>query len=273
MLDVFSDARVELRTKTTVDSVWIEAGRVRGVECRDDSGSHRIGADFVALGCNAVFNPHILLRSGIDHPSLGRRLSEQRYMWVQQDLADVDNFQGSTSITGHGYMFYDGPHRSEHAAALIEHHNRPVIRLESGKWRKRLLVKFMFEEIPQARNRVKFDPANPTVPRIEFHGWSKYTERAVARIPEYLETLQAALKVEGEPKMWKEDTASHVMGTVVMGDNPKKSIVDVNQVHHQHRNLAVLGASSFPSCSPANPTLTICALSAWSASNIFGKPR
>jgi hypothetical protein len=271
MLGLFSDARVELRTLTPVDSIWIEAGRVRGVECHDASGRHRIGADFVAIGCNAIFNPHILLRSGIEHPSLGRRLCEQRYMWVRQDLTDLDNFQGSTSITGHGYMFYDGPHRSKHAACLIEHHNRPEIRLEAGRWRRRMLIKFVFEEIPQARNAVKFDPARPAVPRIEFHGWSNYAERGVARIPDYLETLRGALKTEGKIKTWKEDTASHVMGTVVMGDNPENSVVDEHQVHHQHRNLAVLGASSFPSCSPANPTLTICALSAWSAAGIFGK--
>ena len=62
-----------------------------------------------------------------------------------------------------------------------------------------------------------------------------------------------------------EPTESHVLGTVRMGNDPAASVVDRHLVHHRVRNLLVLGGSAFPTGSPANPTLTIAALSSWAA--------
>jgi choline dehydrogenase-like flavoprotein len=53
----------------------------------------------------------------------------------------------------------------------------------------------------------------------------------------------------------------HNLGTTRMGDDPATSVVDRHLIHHRVRNLFVLGGSVFPTISPSNPTLTICALS------------
>lgn len=55
-----------------------------------------------------------------------------------------------------------------------------------------------------------------------------------------------------------------------MGEDPEQSIVDRYLVHHQIRNLVILGSGVFPTASPANPTLTLSALSLWTAKNMFG---
>ena len=55
-----------------------------------------------------------------------------------------------------------------------------------------------------------------------------------------------------------------------MGRDPATSIVDGHLVHHQLRNLLVLGASSFPTASPAYPTLTVSALSLRAADHLLG---
>ena len=60
-----------------------------------------------------------------------------------------------------------------------------------------------------------------------------------------------------------------IQGTVVMGADPATSIVDGHLVHHQYRNLLVLGASAFPTASPAYPTLTVSALSLWAADHLL----
>ena len=51
------------------------------------------------------------------------------------------------------------------------------------------------------------------------------------------------------------------------GSNP--IIVDRNLVHHEIRNLLVLGAGAFPTATPILPTLTISALSLWAADRHF----
>jgi choline dehydrogenase-like flavoprotein len=65
-------------------------------------------------------------------------------------------------------------------------------------------------------------------------------------------------------------TAAHIQGTVVMGNDPATSVVDRHLLHHQYRNLLVLGSSAYPSASPAYPSLTISALSLWAADHLLG---
>ena len=54
--------------------------------------------------------------------------------------------------------------------------------------------------------------------------------------------------------------AGHLMGTTRMGSDPKSSVVDRECRSHDHRNLFIIGGSTFPTGGTANPTLTIAAL-------------
>ncbi len=53
----------------------------------------------------------------------------------------------------------------------------------------------------------------------------------------------------------------HIMGTTIMGDDPKNSVVDRDCRTHDHANLFIAGTSVMPSSSCVNPTLTGAALS------------
>ena len=55
-----------------------------------------------------------------------------------------------------------------------------------------------------------------------------------------------------------------------MGDDPKTSVVDKFQRSHDHKNLYVVGSSTFPTGATANPTLTLAALALRSADRIVG---
>jgi hypothetical protein len=77
------------------------------------------------LGASALFNPHILLRSGINHPLTGRRLHEQMPLYVTLDLRGVKCYNGSTILSGLGYLFYEGEHRRDYAACMIETWSSP----------------------------------------------------------------------------------------------------------------------------------------------------
>jgi choline dehydrogenase-like flavoprotein len=74
-----------------------------------------------------------------------------------------------------------------------------------------------------------------------------------------------------EPKFF--GGSGHIMGTTVMGNDPKTSVVDKDCRTHDHANLFVLGSSVFPTSSTANPTSTIAALALRAAESIKSKLR
>jgi choline dehydrogenase-like flavoprotein len=107
--------------------------------------------------------------------------------------------------------------------------------------------------------------------RVHFGDYSEYAKRAADRVPQMIDKLAEALPIERVFGTGLGTTAAHIQGTVVMGDDPQTSVVDRHLVHHDYRNLLVLGASAYPTASPAYPTLTVSALSLWAADHILGR--
>ena len=270
MSHLYDDPRVTLELEAVVQDVETNGGTAQGVRYMKNRISSRARGQLVVLGANALFNPHILLRSGLDHPLLGKSLHEQIAVTATIDLDGVDNFSGSTSITGHGYMLYDGPHRAQRAGCLIESWNVPSLRLEQSKWRQRLVLKFMFEDLPQPHNHVRLDPHNPQRPETVYHHHSAYAQRGIDSLEENLPKLLSPLPIEHvDLNPLPSATENHILGTVPMGTDPHRSIIDRYLIHHQVRNLLVLGGSAFPTSSPSNPTLTLSALSLWAADHLL----
>lgn len=280
--EVFADPRVEVRMNAQVERLDIANNLVTGVYYRNinldsnkassnEQDAVLVKGDLVALGANAFFNPAILLRSGVEQSALGRFVNEQEAVYIEVDLDGVDNFDGGTSITGHGYQFYDGDHRKQHAACLLESYNLlGALRTEQGKWRQRVVFKAIFEELPQADNRVQLSSDQPNKPEVVYKGPSEYVSRAITALKTNFEQWISVLPVEAiRYRNNPLHTEAHILGSTVMGNDPTNSVVDKNLVHHQLRNLLVMGSSVFPTCSPANPSLTISALSLHAADQLF----
>ncbi|CAN5152449.1 GMC family oxidoreductase [soil metagenome] len=270
---LYEDSRVTLRLGATVQQVEIAGGSTAtAVHYLKDDVLHRASADLVVLGANALFNPHILQRSGLSHAELGTGLVEQVSRMANVDLGGVDNFQGSSLVTGHGYMLYGGNHRRQRAAALIEMSNRPQLRNERGKWRQTVRMRIVYEDLRRHDNVVRSNPGDPGRPEVIFSGYSPYAMRGVNSMESDLERVLAPLPVERiELRPRPNPSESHILGTTPMGNDPGRSIVDRHLIHHQVRNLVVLGGSTFPTAAPANPTLTLSALALWAADHITGK--
>ncbi|MCB0333658.1 MAG: GMC family oxidoreductase, partial [Bdellovibrionales bacterium] len=267
---LYQDTRVTLQLDSTALAIETENTHATGVHYKTKEREEFVRGDLVVLGANALFNPFLLQKSGIDHPVLGRGLNEQVSKRVTVLLDGIKNFQGSTSLTGHGYMLYDGPHRSEHAGALMETSNIPQIRMERGKMRNILSIKFIFEDLAQENNRVVISTKDNNIPETVFHDYSDYALQGIDKLPEKLPQVLEGLPVEDviiSPSV--SQTESHILGTTPMGSDPSTSIVDRHLVHHTHRNIVVLGGSTFPVSSPSNPTLTLSALSLWACHHLF----
>jgi choline dehydrogenase-like flavoprotein len=268
------DARVTLLTSATVVGLDVANDRVTGVRYEHGGKEQMAQGDLVGLGANALFNPFLLLRSGVVDGNPGQGLVEQVSRDVIVDLDGVDNFQGSTSITGHGYMLYGGDNRQRQAAALMESWNVPMLRDERGKWRQRLKLTFIFEDLAQPGNCVRA-PAGAAKPVVEYSAASDYTQRALQSLDTSIAPVLDALPIERYRIVQPDAPSSegHNLGTTPMGNDPASSVVDRDLIHHRVRNLVVLGGSVFPTISPANPTLTICALSLRAADNLLSPSR
>ncbi len=266
--EVYRHRNVTLVTGALVHSLETQGGRVTGVEYTHAGEQKRAAGELVVLGANALFNPTILANSGMDHPLLGKRLHEQYGLVGDAYLEGMDSFQGGTSVTGIGTMLWDDEERRRTLApALLETKSVGMMRLEPGRWRQVLPIRLVYEDIPSDDNFVAPDPADRDKPIARFSGYSDYTMRSAERAQADLAKLLAPLPVE-RVELRPLSTEAHIQGTTVMGTNAADSIVDADCVHHRYRNLLVLGSSVFPSCSPANPTLTIAALSLRSAQRL-----
>jgi choline dehydrogenase-like flavoprotein len=56
------------------------------------------------------------------------------------------------------------------------------------------------------------------------------------------------------------DNNQHITGTMIMGSDPKDSVVDGNCRTHDHPNLFIAGTGIMPSASTVNSTLSGTAL-------------
>lgn len=263
-VDRFVRPGAALLTGAEVRSIEHAGGVATAAVIRAGDTQARIAFGMAALGANAIFNAAILLRSGFAAPALGRYLHEQVARPVEIDVA-IPNFFGGTSITGLGYHFYHDADRSQRAAVLLENFNVPArARPTRGRWTERLTLKLVAEDIPSADNRVTIVDDEP---RIEWRGHSDYgyagIDHALANIAAVLPAPVENVNVLGDPA-----TEAHIQGTTRMGASIETGVVDDRLRLHEARNLFCLGSGAFPSCSPANPTLTLSALSLRAAGSV-----
>lgn len=256
----------KLLLNAEVRSLSASGGRIERADVRTEGRDISVQGATFALGTNAIFNAAILLRSGFEAPALGHYLHEQVSRTAIIDLADQDNYFGGTSVTGHGYTFYDGAHRSQRAAVMMENWNSlPQLRTEPGKWLQRMQLRLVAEDLPSPDNRVVLDDDDE--PHIYWKGHSSYAfdgiEAATTALPDVL-----PFRVEGLDIGPANETESHIIGTTRMGRTIEEGVVDADLRSFEHRNVLVLGAGAFPTCSPANPTLTLAALSLRAADSL-----
>lgn len=244
---------------------------ISSIRFRRAGREQSVGCDICVLGANAIHSPAILLRSGIEDPLTGRGLNEQLGYAVEVLLGGLQNFDGSTISTGANYSLYDGPFRAEHGAAIMVFDNRfPFgLRQEFGRWRETLAISIALEEELLDENRVTIDREGRPVVHFERHSPYAETgiERTLRRLPEVLSPLPVEdIKFKGVRK-----TESHLQGTLRMGSSRDDSVVDQGQVHHDIRNLIVVGTSTMPTCPAVAPSLTAAAMSLRAADLAFGK--
>ena len=135
---------------------------------------------------------------------------------------------------------------------------------EPKRWRETLPLVIVAEDIPIDKNHVAIDKESGQA-SVTYLGPSDYARKGLDKALNLLPDILDPLPVEAiHFSEWRR-TESRVQGTLKMGVFPDDSVVDANLIHHQYRNLIIVGTAVFPSCSCANPSLTAAALSLRSA--------
>jgi choline dehydrogenase-like flavoprotein len=268
-LNIYNDEQVELIYGCQVYSLETAGDIVKKVIFQKDGKDHTIKAELIALGANPFFNANILLNAGDKNPLTGNGIGEQLGMQVLIYLDNMKNVGGSSWVNANGYMLYDGEHRKDHAACLIEVNNAPYnIRLERGKHLNMASFRMVFEDLPLKSNYVATS-SNKLIPEIHFNERSQYTLKAVDEMKLKLPGLLSCLPVEKLQHLEPEPNEGHIIGGTRMSNDKEHGVVDKHLIHHQYRNLFVLGAGAFTTFGPSNPTLTLVALSLFAADKVF----
>ncbi|MDY6944242.1 MAG: GMC family oxidoreductase [Pseudomonadota bacterium] len=256
---------VEIRTECEVTQLDQAGGVVRAAVYRKGGAEHRVTGDLFVLGANAIHSPAILLRSGIDHPLTGVGIHEQVGYSLEVLLDGVDNLDGGTITTALNYSLYDGAFRKDYGGALIYFDNRwpHGLRKEYGRWRQLAPLVVVIEDLPQDSNRVVLDADG--MPKVLHADVSEYAKRGVQQSLQNIQAVLQPLPVERIDFKGMRDTESHIQGSLRMGAERASSVIDAKQVHHDVRNLVVVGSSVFPSGPNSNPSLSVAALSLRSA--------
>lgn len=260
-----NDDRIDMCFGAEVRSFEHAGGSASHALYRADGKDRKVSGDLFVLGANALLSPPVLLRSGMDHPLTGVGINEQIGLNIEVLLDGVDNFGGSTITTGINLSAYEGEFRREHAGALIYFENRWIygLRKEWGKWRQTLPLTVVVEDPPQDGNYVTVNDEGEPV--VHYEGWSDYGSKGADAILKKLPDILSPLPVEKIDFKGYRATESHIQSTLRMGTSKANSVVDRTLIHHDIRNLVVVGTSLFPTSPTMNPSLTAAALSLWGA--------
>jgi choline dehydrogenase-like flavoprotein len=297
---------VDLRTGARVRRILVgDDGTVVGAEYVDRSGREFVQtADVTILAANGVGTPRLLLasatdryRDGLANSSglVGKRLMMHPFSTVV-GLFDEDlrSWEGVWGQSLHSLEFYETDTRRGFVRGAkwgLQPSGGPVSMTQTYPFgdnpiwgerfheniRKRLGRSAMWGIIAEG-NRVVLHPTlrdDSGVPAAKLiYKADENSERLVefhqARAVESLETA-GAYEVIVAPFI--RNTGWHLLGTAVMGDDPRRAVVDGYGRSYDHPNLFIIDGSVFPTSTGMNPTATITALALRASEHIIAGRR
>jgi choline dehydrogenase-like flavoprotein len=269
---------------------------------------HTVRGTVVVLAAHAIETPKILLMSNLANGSgqVGRNVMDHvQFELIASFPEPVYPFRGPQSVTSIE-DFRDGDFRKERSAFRMTIGNdgwgrtgspASVISrlLDADKFGSALpagiedqiprMVRLSFstEMLADPNNQVDLSPKKDALgiprPRFKFD-IGAYVEAGLRRGMEVSTELFKIMDAKIPPpplpkpldnpttKRMNWNTAAHIMGTCVMGDDPTNSVVNRWGRTHEIPNLWIVGSSVFPTSATSNPTVTLAALALRTAAAI-----
>lgn len=270
-----------------------DRGTIAAVHYKDPNGnSTRVTGRLFVIAANGIETPKLMLQStserfrgGIgnssdqvgrnlmDHPGTGVTFLAGEALWPGRGPVEM------TSVVN----FRDGAFRSQYAAKKLHVSNAtPTLSITAdllargmtggeldrqirNRAARTVSIASFHEHLPEPGNRVVPSPDHRDAlgiarPEI-YYSINDYVKQSAADTHEQYARIAALFN--GTEVSFDDTFApnSHIMGTAIMGADPKDSVVDDQCRTHDHPNLFIAGSAVMPSAGSVNCTLTLAALS------------
>jgi glucose dehydrogenase len=273
-------------------------------------GDHAVTANVVVLAANAIETPKLLLmldNLANSSDQVGRNLMDHAQFEVTalfeskvypfrgpQSVAAIESFRdGDFRKHRSGFRMTignDGWGRAGSPATVIEGllkggmYGSALPDAIANNIPKMVRLSFSTEMLPEPTNRIeastsKFDEKlGLPLPKFTFDigAYAKDGLReGYATALELFSKMGATVKEEKvlEPGggVFNWNTAAHIMGTCIMGNDKSNSVVNAWGRTHDVENLWIVGSSVFTTSATSNPTITIAALALRTATAIHAR--
>ncbi len=265
-----------LRVITNVEAERLELdgkGNPEGIHAIERSTGERAvyRARRYVLAAGAIGSPLLLLRSGVDHPLIGRN-----YMMHLSPI--VIGIFGQRSGADEGFIkqvgfadFYFGTKEFAHKMGLVQSLPVPgplLLAKAASRWLPRWFLEFLrrrvlplvgiVEDLPNPANRVSWGADGQPCLRHEFARYDVERGRHLAR--------QTAQILKRAGALWcltsqfaSDEHVAHQCGTLRFGVDPAHAVLDRDCRMHMHPGVFAVDGSFMPTSLGVGPALTIIA--------------
>ena len=269
-------AGLEIIVGAVVRRLVQRGGRVEQVEYVDSASrqTHALSADLVVLAAGALNSPALMLRSGFDHPLIGRflmrhcngvacyifpfRTNPQQVFHKQLCFSDFYEDLRAECGTAVGVIqdIYTP------APPIIQHHAPYGFKTLAGMLASRMQsLLCIAEDDPRHDNRVSLSSEQDVFGMELVQVEHAYSDADCRRRDYLLAKAGAVLRQAGGLLRYRYliDSFSHAVGTLRCATTPEEGVLDMDCRYWDSENVYVSDGSFMPSSGGVNPSLTIAA--------------
>ena len=286
-------AGAKLYSDCMAEKIHVEKGRVVGVSAQLPSGKLRVQSDIVVLAAGAINSPQLWLKSRLPntnqrvgknlhlHPAafVGGIFNENinGYLGIPQSYY-IDQFLDLERTPDSGYLLMPAfgsqmivaaslPGFGEDHRELMERYRHIAALLVLLHDRTTGRVSVNYKGSPNIAYRLRRSDKKVLVEGIINAARLLFAAGATEILMPY--TQHFPIKTEADLDIIRQRgivpndimlASSHPQGTLRMGENPNRSVVNLSGESHAVKGLFVADASLFPTSVGVPPTLTIAAL-------------
>ncbi len=274
LLEEADPAKLRVHANTEVECFDLDsAGNPAGIHAVDrGTGQRRVyRARRYVLAAGAIGSPLVLLRSGVDHPLLGRNymmhLSPIAIGIFARRLGADEGFVKQVGFSD----YYFGTKEFSHKMGLVQSLPVPgplMLAKAASRFLPSFVLRFLrrrmlplvgiIEDLPDPANRVSWSADGKPCLHHRFAPYDLERGKELAGLTAQI-LKRSGASVCLTSQFASAEHVAHQCGTIRFGNDPARSVLTPDCRMHQHPNVFVVDGSFMPTSLGVGPALTIIA--------------